>query len=120
MKDIKLDLNTHDIEITGRGMSLVEDLEALRQRIKIKLLFFYGEWFLDTSLGLNWFKLAFIKNPNQNFIDNMIMITITDDSEITNLLEYSASISSSRELSVKFKASTIYNVPILFNERFTI
>jgi hypothetical protein len=118
--DILLDDITHDIKI-GTDLQLVSGIDACKQRIKISLLFFYGEWFLDTTLGVDWFGTAFIKNPNQNFIDNMIIYTITDDRDIIQVTKYSTTMNkSNRTLNIYFEASTVYGENLVFNERLYI
>ncbi len=39
-KDILLDTGTHDLKITGYDLSLVEGLDYIVQKLKIRLLFF--------------------------------------------------------------------------------
>jgi len=112
--DLAINLTTRDLILENGDFYFVTEQEACRQRLQIKLLFFFNEWFLDTTLGLDWFGVAFIKNPNQNLIDNMILVTMTDDFEVIEILEYSTEYSILlRKLSVKMKLRTIYGVLIL-------
>lgn len=118
--DLQLDKNTHDLTI-NTDLQMISGIDETLQRIKISLLFIYGEWYLDTTLGVDWFGTAFIKAPNPNFIDNMILTTIADDPDITNIIEFKTTISKTqRKLFVSFKANTIYGKVISFNEGFTI
>lgn len=118
--DLLLDEITHDLKITT-DLQIVDGIDACKQRIKISLLFFYGEWFLDTTVGVDWFRIVFIKNPNQNFIDNMIIYTITDDRDIIQVNEYQTIFNKARRyLYISFKASTVYGENIVFNERLYI
>jgi hypothetical protein len=81
----------------------------LAQKLKIKLLFFFKEWFLDTTKGMDFYGTLFVKNPNLNAVDNMIKITIVDTEGVLELLEYNADYSfSDRKLNVTFKVNTIY------------
>lgn len=105
--DIKLNTSTHEFDIDS-DLKMVTGQEAVAQRIKINLQFFFNEWFLDPQKGLDWFS-AMDKNYNQNFIDNMIILTITEDAEVINVLEYKTSRDkATRKLNVSFKVLTIY------------
>ena len=49
-QDLKLDSN-HDMAIEGNDIVLVAGPDEAAQSILIRLYAYYGEWFLDTSLG---------------------------------------------------------------------
>lgn len=108
-RDIALYLNTHDIVFDNYDLVLISGISYLAQKLKIKLLFFFKEWFLDTTKGMDFYNVLFVKNPNLNAVDNMIKITIVDTEGVLELLEYSADYTfSDRRLNVKFKVNTIY------------
>ena len=108
-KDIKLDLITHDIAIEDSSMQVVSELDWLRQSVKVKLLFFLGEWFLDTTAGLDHYGLVFIKDPQINLIDNMIKIAVLEYIEIIEILTYTSSFDIlNRSLTVDFTVSTVF------------
>lgn len=108
-RDIALYLGTHDLVFANYDLVLISGLSYLAQKLKIKLLFFFKEWFLDTTKGMDFYGTLFVKNPNLNAVDNMIKITIVDTEGVLELLEYSADYSfSERKLNVTFKVNTIY------------
>jgi len=118
--DLAIDLTTRDLTFTDGDLTFKTGSEACQQRLQIKLLFFFNEWFLDTSIGLDWFNIVFIKNPVQNLIDNMILVEITDDPEVITVLEYSTSYSIlQRKLSINLKIETIFGI-INISEALTI
>lgn len=112
MKDLKLVTDTsaadyHDLDITNYDLSLVDELDYVRQKIEIKLQFFFGEWFLDTTKGVKYFELILIKNPDLTTIASIIKTAILDTDNVTELLEYEQSYSASaRELTISFRAQT--------------
>lgn len=55
-----IDPATDDLALPIR---LVRGPLAIAQRIRSRLLFFSGEWFLDTRLGMPYFDQILIKNP---------------------------------------------------------
>lgn len=109
--DLKIDLNTRDLVFTDGDLSIISGLEATQQRLQVKLLFFFNEWFLDTTLGLDWFGTVYIKSPDQTLIDNMILVSITDDPSIISVLEYSSSYNILyRRLTIALKVQAIEGV----------
>lgn len=53
--DIELD-NEGDILIERGDLQLTKGTQAIAQRLKIRLQFFRGEWFLDDKPGVPWFQ----------------------------------------------------------------
>ena len=105
MLDIKLDINTHDIIIDDFDLQLCEDDLYLIQKLKIKFLFFYGEWFLDITQGIKYYEEILIKDPNVFTIDNMFKLTIMEDGYFSSIIEYQSDFNlQKREFSVSFKA----------------
>lgn len=108
-RDIKLDPVTHDILLEDSDFQIVSDGDWLIQSVKIKMLFFLGEWFLDTTYGLDHYGLVLIKGPDLNLIDNMIKIALLEYEEIIEILEYSSSFDKlNRQLTVDFRVSTTF------------
>lgn len=110
--------NPWDLYFENGDLVIINEAEYLQQKIGIKLKFFYQEWFLDTTKGIDYFGLVFVKNPNLNAIDNMIKVTILEVNEIIELLEYTSSFNN-RILNISFKANTIYG-EISYQQEFTI
>lgn len=105
---IKLNKETHDLDFTGNTMHFIKDDAATNQRLKIKLWFGLGEWFLNTAKGIPYFKYFFIKKPNQNFIDNILLNVLASDEEVEKVLRYQTNMVD-RALSVEFKVQTVYS-----------
>ena len=68
--DILVDEDTHDaIFINGATPVTVGVNDSLKQRLKIKLLTFQGEWFLGTGYGTPYFQQIFGKGRSRGSID---------------------------------------------------
>ena len=107
MKDLKLDLLTHDLDFSNFKLEFVEGIDYYRQKVKIVLLFFFGEWFLDTTKGIKYFEEVFIKNPNFTLVDNLFKIAILEIDGITELLEYDSVFDGiNRKYTITFKVQT--------------
>lgn len=69
--DLKLD-SSGDLEVIDGEFSLTSGSEAVAQELRQRLLFFLGEWFLDTRLGVDWFGIALVKAPDWKRMEQMI------------------------------------------------
>lgn len=107
MKDIKLNLNTHDLDLSNFQLEFVEGLDYYRQKVTVVLKFFYGEWFLDTTLGIKYFEEIFVKNPNFTLIDNLFKIAILEIDGIIELIAYDSVYDrQNRKLTITFTVQT--------------
>lgn len=53
--DLKLAAATGDIEVANGDLVLIYDDEELRQRLKLRLQDVQGDWFRDTTSGMDYF-----------------------------------------------------------------
>lgn len=111
MIDLKLNSN-HDLDI-DTDLNFIGDvdgsdrLEYYRQKVKIVLLFFFGEWFLNTLIGIKYLQFISVKNPNLTLVDSLFKIAITEISGINKLIEYDSTFSiPNRFFEVEFVADT--------------
>jgi len=86
--DIGFDSN-QDMHIDKGDISFTDENIALLQRLKIRLQFFYGEWFLNVTEGIPYVTDVFEKGSN---IDDLYMlfrkeIQDTDGIETINSLD---------------------------------
>lgn len=111
MVDIALHANDHDILIKDGDFLLIDNAERVAQQIKVKLLTFLGEWFLDTTWGVPYLEYILVKQPNQELIKQILseQISSVDDVKSLNALEldYQAKV---RTLIVNYEASTEYGL----------
>jgi hypothetical protein len=116
MIDIKLDVTDHDVALENYDFQLVDLAEQVGQSIRIRLLFFRGEWFLDTAEGVPFYEDIFVKNPNLGAIDAAIKERILGTEGVTELLSYSSNYDASgRKLEISFEANTTYG-PVTITE----
>jgi len=102
--DLALDTLTHDLLIQTNDLQLVKDSNQIDQNTKIRLLFFRGEWFLDTISGLPFYEEILVRNPNLPDIDNIIKAQITDTNDVTELIEYRSNFDTkNRTYTIVFK-----------------
>lgn len=89
MVDIALHANDHDILIKDGDFLLIDNAERVAQQIKVKLLTFLGEWFLDNTWGVPYLEYILVKQPNQDLIKQILseQILSVDDVKSLNALE---------------------------------
>lgn len=61
LKDWRYDFDARDIVIPRE---LVEGIDAVLQRVMIRVRFVMGEWFLDTRLGVPYFQRVLVASPD--------------------------------------------------------
>ncbi len=90
MPDLKLDLETWDLDLSSNALDLTDDTagETATQAVGMRLKLILGEWFLDTRLGVDYFGKAFVKNPNLAAIEAMIQAAILDAPGIARIVSY--------------------------------
>ena len=112
-RDVLLGVNSHDMEIVDFGVPLTggdttEDAIAYyRQKLKIRLWLFFGEWFLDTSRGTPIYEDLLVKNPNVPLIDTLLKARILETDGVTELESYESEYDPARRsFAVNFQAKT--------------
>lgn len=114
MKDLLLindttDVNHHDLFFENYDLALVEEIEAVRQHLSIRLQFFFNEWFLDSTEGIKYYDIVFVKVPNLNLIASVIKTFILNTPEVLKLLEYTQDFNRSlRRLTITFRVNTTF------------
>lgn len=118
MVDLKLNIETHDLEYNNYDLVITKDENIeLIQRLKIKLQFFFAEWFLDTTKGVQFYEIIYKKNSGSRLIDNVIKRTILEEQEISNLIEYKTIFDlQNRKYSINFIAKKYDGGIIKFKE----
>jgi hypothetical protein len=88
-----LDPATHDLMLDSSGsLVMATDNEAIGQHVKQRLLFYRGEWFLDTLAGTPWFQNVFVRPHNQMVIESVIKREILDTPGIAELTSFQINI----------------------------
>jgi hypothetical protein len=72
--DIKVNTSTRDIVIENGRPVLVSGTDAIIQRLRLRLLTFQGEWYLNLTFGVAWFA----KILGHRFSAGQIQTTLYD------------------------------------------
>lgn len=108
MSDLRLDTTTHDLVINNFNFELTnDDDEDVAQRLKIRLLFFFGEWFLNTNFGVPYYQDILKKQADETLVDAIFRTHILQTPGVNSLLQYESSFDASlRKFDVEFKVKT--------------
>ncbi|MFZ7141547.1 hypothetical protein ACLSY0_00065 [Avibacterium avium] len=106
MIDLKLN-SQHDLLIKDNKLVLVNGVNQKAQQIKVVLLTFLGEWFLDTTIGLPYFDEILVKNPDSSRIQAIFRKKIMQVSGVQAVERLELNFNrKERTLGVQFSART--------------
>ena len=109
--DLALSAATHDLIIVDKDLVLINNAERVAQQIKITLLAFLGEWFLDQRFGVPYLESVMIKNPNMVYIRGILRGKILDVPDVKSVDSLSTQINiKTRTLTVSYEANTAYGL----------
>ena len=99
----------NDIFLNGNRISVNQDAEQVAQKVKTKLLFYRGEWFLDITIGVPYFQQVFVKPALIGTIESLIKSQIINTEGVNKLTSFSSNFDrNDRKFSVSFTAETVY------------
>jgi hypothetical protein len=108
MGNLALDSLNHDVYFEDGQIVLVSNGEAIAQDIKVRLLFFKGEWALDTRLGVPYYEEVLGQKPNLGVVKNLFRKVILQTPGVKSINNLDVTFDSSiRTLIVSFFAETI-------------
>ena len=120
-KDKYLDPDTNDLTLTAQKdlRFTSNNIEYTIQKIKNVLNFIYGEWYLNTTLGVPYLALnnndrdnrtknIFVKNPDLAFINGIFITQISAINTIEEIIDFNSSLNTdTRTFSVSFEVKLI-------------
>lgn len=97
----------HDLSLDAGTVEVVTDLaEEVAQRLRIRLQFFKGEWFLDTREGIPYFQTVLVKGTSEQTIRAIFSQVVRSTAGILSLDTLTTSFAPpSRTLSLDFTAT---------------
>ena len=92
--------------------------ETVGQRLKIRLLTFMGEWFLDTTYGVPyWQRLLGVKQTSKSAIDLIFQQQILSEPGVKEIVSFDSSFQN-RQYSLSFRVKVVtgeITSPIIVN-----
>jgi hypothetical protein len=100
--ELGLNEDTGDI---GNQPTILTGVAAILQRIRVRFRFFLGEWFLDQSLGVPYYRDVLVKNPDQLVISTIFRRILLTTPGVKSVPRFVANLDrETRTLSVDFVA----------------
>ncbi len=107
----KLD-NDGDIAIEDGRMVVVDDIQAIKTQLQVRLNLIRGNWFLDLNEGIDYHGSVFGKKKIDIELTSQFKQAILGTQGIDKLISFSAAFGENRILEVRFKAVTVFGLPI--------
>lgn len=115
--DIALNRIDHDIffeqmpHVTGQErryqIKAIDGADKVAQQIKMTLLTFLGEWFLNITFGVPYLEEILIKNPKLPTVENILRFKIKDVPDVQRIESFAMDFDRrNRTLRVDFVATT--------------
>ena len=106
-RDLAFDFDTGTFVRANGQMTFTVDQPAIQQSVTIRLQFFLGEWFLDTTKGLPWLQDILVKSPDLVTVEAAIRKQIEETPGIVTVTLVATEFDrSTRVLSVEWAATT--------------
>ncbi len=90
-----------DLSFVEGKLQLVTGATRTRQKLRIRLSTFLGEWFLDQRVGIPYFRDVLVKNPDEAIVRGIFADVITSTPEVLTLDRLDLDLSG-RTLSLDF------------------
>lgn len=96
MNDVEL-TEGHDLLIVDGDINLLNsEAKVAKQTLKINLLFYQGEWFLDNTYGVPYFQEILGKLTSPTLVDNIIQNITKESYNIERVTDFSSSLTEDR------------------------
>lgn len=98
----------HDLQLADDGdLVLLDGAARVAQQIKITLLAFLGEWFLDTGFGVPYLEHVLVKGPQRALLESIFRSRIAEVPGVLRVRSIELFIDHpQRLLAVAFEAET--------------
>lgn len=109
VRDFGLDADG-DWDFTGGDRVLVSGEAAARQAVRVKVLTFLREIYLDEALGVDYLNVVLVKNPDPLAVREAIRARILSVADVTEVVGTNLELDrATREASISFRYRTIYS-----------
>lgn len=96
---------TGDLDIASGTTRVIKGADCAKQRIKIALDIFLGEWFLDLRVGIPYFRDILVHSPNSETVRSVIRKGIMNTPGIVDVRELTIVLDTAKgKASVDFTA----------------
>ena len=101
--DLLLDPVTHDaLFVNGQCPVTTERVDVVAQRLKIRLLTFLGEWFLNTNYGVPYWQRILGFKQKKEAVDLIFQQKILEESGVKELTFFNSTLTN-RQYTLSFR-----------------
>ena len=115
VRDFFLDANGRlavvagDFALVG-GATDAEHIDAVKQGIRIRVLLFLGEYYLDESEGVDYLGQILIRNANPLVVRELLRQAIASTPDVTEVVGAELLVdAATREASISYEVLTAYS-----------
>ena len=121
MPDLSLNPANRDLLVVGGDLALNDGVDAIAQALRIRLLTFKGEWFLDRRIGVPYREQIFSNRLKRTLVDTIWREAILASPGISSIQNFVSDFNPrTRVYSLVFSAITVKGERIEFNEPFIL
>lgn len=91
----------------GKNLTIIQDKTvAAAQKLTNRFLLFLGEWYLDTRIGLPFFQLIAVKNPDLRVLKQLFTKVVLSVPPIVAIEQLDVTLDSRRQARLSLRART--------------
>lgn len=115
MSDLRIQDSDRELVFENGDLVLTQGREGISQHLAQRLRTFFGEWFLDTRIGVPYYEHILLKSPNPEVLDTIFKSVILNTPGVQELLDFDITFPDddnpgNRTMTLEFKANTIAGV----------
>jgi hypothetical protein len=98
----------NDLDLSSGNLVITENLAVIiAQTLTVRFQLFLGEWFMDSRVGVPFFQVVFVKNPNMVVINQLFRNVILKTPGVASIIDQSMTfISETRTPYAFYKVQT--------------
>jgi hypothetical protein len=121
MTTLKLSTLTHDLDLSSNNIELIEGIDEIVQKLRIRYQFFLGEWFLDERVGIPYYEKILVKSPNLSDVNSILREVAVTTPGIAEVDRFDSEFDArTRELRIDLWARSDTGEPLQFSEPFIV
>ncbi len=112
--DLLLDSDTGDLVFQNGSCPVTQhQADIVAQRLRITLYTFYGEWFLNETIGVPYIQQIFTKVTKKSTVDLIFQGLIAADPGVIEILTFTSEVTPQRGYTMTFSVRVADNTASL-------
>ncbi len=98
----------NDWDIVGGRTVILTDKAALAQRLQNKLTLWLGEWYQDTTQGIDWIGILNLPMFQQRRLNAVIIEVLLGDPDVQSVIKVSSTIDTDQDITVTYNVQSTF------------